>query len=56
MTNGLSDGEVTLLFEGIFNNPSFDCAKGGSNVYSIALMSFHVDDHDRHRRTDTYNR
>ena len=49
MTNGLSDGEVTLLFEGVFDNPSFDCAKGGSNIYSIALMGFHINDLHGHR-------
>ena len=42
MANGLNDGDVMLLFEGVFDDPSFSCAKGGSSVYSIAVTSFHV--------------
>ena len=42
MANGLTAGSIELLFEGVFDDPKSDCAKGGSGDYSIAIMSLTV--------------
>jgi len=39
MANGQTPGSIELLFEGVFDDPKSDCAKGGSGDYSIAITS-----------------
>ena len=42
MAHGLRDGDVALLFEGVFDDPKFPCAHGGSAAYSVAITEFSV--------------
>ena len=42
MSRGLSDGQLVLLFEGVFDDPKFACAHGGSSSYSIAVTKLAV--------------
>ena len=42
---GVQYGETSgaaLLFEGVFDDPKFPCAHGGSAAYSIAITEFSV--------------